>query len=243
MCLVPTIGKHFRACARAARRAHYGFIRCRGSITGHYPKFLRNAAVIGALLSPAIAQAGVMTIDFPQDVAPSTTVNNGNAVADGFRISPSSEYTLVTGGAGFGVIDQGIGWDSDGPLNQHYLGANAMNASLFVDDSGTPFSLLNVTFVAAILDDKFTMTSSKGGVFDVPKHLDGTFSASFSADPSLWTDISWLTFSYDDAGAPTAGLDQLVLSVDEPQTLALLGFGFLLLLGLQRMPVRARRSR
>lgn len=242
MCLVPTIGKHFRACARVARRAHQSFIGRRDSIKARCPKYLRNTALVGALFSPVIAQAGVMTIDFPQDVAPSATVNNGNGVADGFRISPSSEYTLVApGGDPPGLIAQGIGWDSDGLGNQHYLGsAHPPHASLFVDNGGTPFSLLDVTFIAAGLDDNFMMTSSKGGVFDVPAHLDGTLSMSF--DGSLWTGIDWLTFSYFDAGAPTAGLDQLVVAVDEPQTLAMVGFGFLLFLGLQRMPVRARRS-
>lgn len=214
----------------------------------HYPGIARSArlaALLGAILWPMAASAGVITINFPADVVPSTMTSGANATADGFRISPSSEYTLVpAGGAPPGIISQGIGWDSDGPANPNYLGGSKPSlASLFIDDGGTPFSLLGVTFIATLLDDNFTMTSSKGGVFDVPAHLGGTLSVSFGGDPPLWTDISWLTFSYFDAGAPTAGLEQLVVAVDEPQSLAMIAISLLLLLGLRRIPQRARRAR
>ena len=238
---VPASGKHFRERAEAA---HAAPTCCSSPRASGFISSISVAALSAAFLWPAVASAGIMTINFPTDVVPGSPSGNGNAVADGFAISPSSEYTLVNpGSAPPGFIAQGIGWDSDGPANPHYLGSKSALASLFVGDGGTPFSVISATLIAATLDDDFTMTSSKGGVLDIPAHLDGTFSASFAANPSLWTDISWVTFSYFDAGTPTAGLDQLVVSVDEPQTLAMVALSFLAFLGLRRRPVRVRRSR
>jgi hypothetical protein len=206
---------------------------------------IRLAAVVGVLLWPLTARAGIVTINFPDDVAPGTTTSNGNATADGFRISPSGEYTLVTSGGGPGIIAHGIGWDSDGPPNPAYLGPMKIStASLFVDDNGMPFSLMSARFVAAGFDANFEMVSSNGGTLDIPAGLVGAFDASFVPGLPEWTDITWLTFGYFDAGVPTAGLEQLVFAVDEPETFGALAIGLLLFSAmlLHRRRARIRRA-
>ncbi len=193
-----------------------------------------------ALIAPAAAQAGMITIDFPQDVAPGATISNSNTTADGFRISPSGEYELVNSGGG-GLIKSGLGWDSDGPGNPFYLGpANPADASLFVDAGGASFSLLSAVFVAQRFDDNFQVMSSKGGVLDIPDNLAGTFDAALSGPQ--WTDVTWLLFSYFDAGVPTAGIQQLAFAIDEPGMLAAFAFGLTLLV-LRRPRLRPRPSR
>ena len=230
-----------RAATRAAAQHHaQGGIGKRAGLFG----LIRFAAVAGVLLWPLAGRAGIVTVSFPDDVAPSTTTSNGNATADGFRISPSGEYELVASGGGPGIIAHGIGWDSDGPPNPSYLGPMKIStASLFVDDNGMPFSLISARFVAAGLDANFKMVSSNGGTLDIPAGLVGAFDASFVLGLPEWTDITWLTFGYFDAGAPTAGLEQLVLAVDEPQTLGAFVIGLLIFCAmLQRRQARIRRA-
>jgi hypothetical protein len=206
---------------------------------------IQLAALAGTLLVPMAASAGIVTLDFPTAVGAGGTTGHDNVVADGFRISPSAEYTLVASGGGGSIIDHGIGWDSDGPSNPHFLGSPKPDvAALFVDAGGANFNLLGATFIAQGFDDAFTVSSSKGGMFDVPVGLVGTFDASFASGPE-WTDISWLAFSYDDPGAPTAGLDQLVLAVDEPGTLAVFAIALVILCyaGRRRVVVWSRAPR
>jgi hypothetical protein len=229
----------FQAAARGASR--------NPAEAGKRPRLfglIRLAVVVGALLWPLAARAGIVTVNFPDDVAPGTTTSNGNATADGFRISPSGEYTLVGSGGGPETIAHGIGWDSDGPPNSAYLGPMKVStASLFFDDNGKPFSLLSARFVAAGLDDNFEMVSSKGGMLDIPRELVGTFDASFALGQPLWSDITWLTFGYFDAGVPTAGLERLILAVDEPQPLGAFAIGLLIFSALlQRRRTRIRRA-
>ena len=206
----------------------------------HFNQLIRRFALAATMIWPTLASAGIITVNFPQDVVPGTTTNTGNATADGFRISPSAEYTLVnSGGSAGGVIERGLGWDSDGPANPFYLGpAHPSDASLFVDAGGMGFSLLSAEFIAQHADDNFQMTSSKGGVLDVPANLVGTFDATLSG--AQWTDITWLLFSYFDAGPPTAGLEQLVFAVDEPETMAAFALGLVLLIVLRRPRLRTR---
>jgi hypothetical protein len=191
---------------------------------------IQLVALAGTLLVPMIARAGIMTVDFPTDVGPGGTISHGNGNADGLRISPSAEYALIAPGGMFGATGQGLGWDSDGPANPTYLGPTKIGtASLFIDDGGTPFSLLSATFIAQGDDDNFKMMSSKGGALDIPSNLIGTFDASFASGQPEWTDITWLTLGYFDAGEPTAGIERLVLAVDEPGTLAVFALGLVVL--------------
>lgn len=194
---------------------------------------LCSAMFAGALIWSSAASAGLVTIKFPQDIVPGTIVSHQNATAGGFRISPSSEYTLVQSGGG-GIISNGIGWDSDGPSNPSYLGPlKVSTASLFVDYGGTPFGLQSVEFVSSGFDDAFQMLSSKGGVFSVP-HMFGTLDVTSLAAQPFWTGIDWLIFGYFDAGAPTVGLEQLVLSVDEPESVTMFALGLVALVVILR---------
>lgn len=202
-------------------------------------KLTQLGVLVGTLLVPEMTRAGIVTLDFPDAIGPSGTTSQHNAVADGFRISPSAEYTLVSSGGG-SIIDHGIGWDSDGPANGLYLGTPQPDtASLYVDAAGAHFSLLSAIFTAQGFDEAFTVTSSRGGIFDVPLGLVGSDPESFAGGPK-WTDITWLTFSYDDPGAPTAGLERLVLAVDEPGTLALFMLSLVIVGGLRRASARGR---
>jgi hypothetical protein len=199
-----------------------------------------GAVVIGALLWSPAARAGLVTINFPQDVVPSTVFSGNNATAGGFRISPSSEYALIAAG-GPSIIPHGIGWDSGGPANPSYLGpVKVSTASLYVDHGGTPFSLQSIEFVSSGLDSAFQVLSSKGGIYLVP-HMFGAADVSFAGSPSLWTDIDWLIFGYFDAGVPSAGIDQLVVSVDEPETLTLFALGLAALAMVLRRPTPKHR--
>ena len=201
------------------------------------------AVAIGIVSSTPIANAGIVTINFPQDVVPSNTPYAGfqelnNATADGFRISPTGEYDLITSGfPGSPLPGPGIGWNSEPlpitmlgwttTLNPNYLGPiRVSNTSLYIDHSGDPFSLLGVSLLIGAADD-FEMVSSKGGVFDVPAGFFGTIDLSFSVPAPKWTDIQWLIFGFDDAGEPEFGINQLVLSVDEPFTLPLFAAGLI----------------
>jgi len=196
---------------------------------------LACAAVAAAgIVWSAAASAGVITINFPQDVTPGTLVSHGNASADGFQISPSAEYSLVApGSGGHGIITSGLGWDSQGPVNPGYLGPMKLStASLYVGYNGSPFSVMNLTFVSTGLDAAFEVMSSNGGVYKVP-HMTGTSDVSFSG--AGWTDIDWLIFGYFDAGVPTVGLQSMVIDpVDEPAAIALFAAGLLALFGLRR---------
>lgn len=211
---------------------------------------MRAVAIAGAVAWCSAASAGIITIDFPQDVALPPGANSfgsNNLTAGGFRISPSSEFALVNSAGCCGIIPTGLGWDSDGLPNPDYLGPMKVStASLFIDAAGAPFSLLGAGFISTGLDDNFVMISSKGGVFDVPRNLVGTMDVTFPTLQPLWTDIDWLIFGYFDAGLPTAGLTQLTFAIDEPGTLPLLMTGLLALIATQRRVrsgLRRRRGR
>ncbi len=192
---------------------------------------VRAAVVAGAIAWASTASANVISIDFPQDVVPGTMVNNGNGMAGGFVISPSAEYTLVApGGGGGSLIASGLGFDSDGPANPNFLGPYKLStASLYIGSTGSPFSLLSLSLISSGFDDLFEVVSSKGGVYNVPHQPGGgTIDIDFS-DPA-WTDIDWFLLGYFDAGVPTVGLTQMVVSsVAEPATLLLFGVGLLAL--------------
>ena len=199
-------------------------------------KLTRAATVVAAIAWSGTANANVISIDFPQDVTPSTLVNHGNGTADGFQLSPTAEYSLIApGSGGSGIIASGLGWDSEGPANPTYLGPTKLStASLYIGKSGTPFSLTSLTFVSSGFDDNFEVLSSNGGVYHVP-HMVGTSDVAFSG--TSWTDIDWLIFGYFDAGAPTVGLQSMVVStVDEPAALGLFALGLLALVGFRRSP-------
>lgn len=191
-------------------------------------------AMAGAVICASTAKADIIAVNFPTDVTPGTAVSDQNAMADGFRISPSAEYSLVQSG-GPGIISSGLGWDSDGAANTSYLGPlKVSTASLYVDHGGAAFTLTSAVFVSSGLDDNFEVMSSKGGVYDIPQ-MAGDLSVDFTG--ALWTNIDWLVFGYFDAGVPAAGLQQLVFSVEEPATLAVFGLGLLTLLVIRRRQV------
>jgi hypothetical protein len=211
------------------------------SLLNQISGLLIASIAIGVMVSTPIANAGIVTINFPDDVVASNTPYVGfqdlnNATADGFRISPTGEYDLIQ--ASFDRLPgAGIGWNSEPSpitmlgwtttLNPNYLGPiRVSSTSLYIDHSGDPFTLMSVNFLLGGGDD-FEMVSSKGGVFDVPSNIEGTLDLSISPGDPQWTDIQWLVFGFFDSGEPTVGISQLVASVDEPVTLPLFAVGLI----------------
>ena len=171
-----------------------------------------------ALLSISDASAEVLTLNFPDDLSPppNACCNNSNAIAQGFRISPSVHYGTVIGPSAQQL--PGIGWDSAGYANPDYLGASTGlgfggKAALYVDHQRTKFSFLEGDFSISSNFETLEAVSSNGGLFVFPGT--GSRFTQFSFSGPQWTDIKWLVFAYVsfDPGFPIDGFDQLVVQV------------------------------
>jgi len=99
--------------------------------------------------------AGIVTINFPTDLASPCTIDCLNTTADGFRISPSDHYDAVVVGVASPCPPAttcpvpGIGWDFSHTPNPDYLGPPLgpppiFFAALYIDHNGLPFSLLSL---------------------------------------------------------------------------------------------------
>jgi hypothetical protein len=186
-------------------------------------------AAAGLLLWASTAGASIMTLDFPTDLQGTT---GKNAIADGFRISPTCHFDTSVAGS------PGIAWDRSGCLapgsgNQQYLGPTVplpVGSGLYIDDASHAFSLVSLDHIGF----SFFAESSKGGIVQVgPSGQPSVFDFSGAA----WQDIQWVLFYYNDPGAPFAGFDQMIVAVPEPQTLGIFAAGLALLLsvaGLRR---------
>jgi len=188
----------------------------------------RYAGFVSALIAAFVtmwyspATAGVLTINFPTDLADPGFEVKHNTTAQGFRISPSCHYD-----SGLSNGLSGIGWDRAGcpPFNLEYLGHPGTLPGLSIDDNGSPFTLLSVDS----LGESLLVQSSKGGVATVPANFPITPAVHFEFAGPAWQDIQWVVFFYGDAGAPSGGFNQLVVIVPTPSTLGLFGLGALIL--------------
>ena len=180
-------------------------------------------SVVGLLnMSSGYVYAGVITINFPTDLADPRHLTFHNTTAKGFRISPGCHYDISV------AVDTttlpGIGWDRSGcpPNNPESLGGE-----LYVDDNGSPFTLLSVNS----LGESLMVQSSKGGVATVPINFPITPGVHFDFIGPAWQDIQWVKFFYGQGGAPSGGFNQLVVlvPVPAPSTFGLLGLGVLIL--------------
>ncbi|HYM04619.1 MAG TPA: hypothetical protein VET85_16830 [Stellaceae bacterium] len=199
-------------------------------------------AIAGVILWPAIATAGLITINLPADIVGASPGGNfHNATADGFRISPSCHFDEIV----LSLATPGIGWDRSGCLgpgtgNPDYLGPPVpiVGSGLYVDDNGTPFDLLSIERIG----QPFFAESSTGATETISAA--SPLPSEFDFTGSGWSGISWVLFFYDDPGAPAAGFDQMVVDVAEPPAIAVFGVGLLLLgCALGRPLRRLRRLR
>jgi hypothetical protein len=83
--------------------------------------------------SSCVNAGGIVTINFPGDLASSCGAGCRNATAGGFRISPETHYdTVVTFACTIDGCPRGIGWDRDGDRNPDYLGSSSSSRLLSV---------------------------------------------------------------------------------------------------------------
>src|SRR5215470_827333 len=134
-------------------------------------RFVSIVTVALVLLWSSYVGAGVLTIDFPADLAnyPACRTICRNTTADGFRISPSAHYDTVV----FTPLGEppqfnvpGIGWDGTFGPNPDYLGppVHIAQQALYVDLDGLPFSLLSLES----LGEPFDAESSNNVIVHVP---------------------------------------------------------------------------
>src|SRR5215467_10552211 len=98
------------------------------------------------------ASAGIVTINFPADLASPCTFVCLNTTADGFRISPQHHYDTVVLTSIIPTSLPGIGWDASGGANPDYLGSSVpvappvfpFHSGLYIDHDGLPFGLLSL---------------------------------------------------------------------------------------------------
>ena len=84
-----------------------------------FPLAITTAIVI---MWSSYVSAGIVTINFPTDLASPCTLACLDTTADGFRISPEHHYDTVVVHPPNGL--PGIGWDADGGVNPGYLGSS-----------------------------------------------------------------------------------------------------------------------
>jgi len=197
---------------------------------------LRVSALATAVVTmwSGYVYAGVLTINFPDDLADKGSLINQNSTAAGFRISPRFHFDdSVNTNSSF--IVPGIGWDESSSSNPQYLGPSTIagcpisvvcTPGLYVDDNGSPFSVLSLE---ALGSEDYVAQSSKGGAVFIPTrtvlnppplHVDFT-------GPE-WRDIQWVVFS-GGGSLPFRGFNQLAVFVPAPATFVLLGLGVLIL--------------
>jgi hypothetical protein len=179
------------------------------------------------------ATAGIVTINFPADLADQTCLQFciQNNTADGFRISPEFHYDTFLFVSNVAV--RGIAVDNLGSFNPGYLGASDpifpgipsfYRTGFYIDHDGLPFGLLSLES----LGEESFAESSKGGIVLIPH---GFLSQPVHVDfvGPEWRDIQWVTFFNMNPGAPSGGYTQLVTFVPGPPALGLLGLGVLTL--------------
>ena len=185
------------------------------------------AAIFSALLGTSAVHAAVVTIDF-EDQALGSIIPS-NLQIGRFRLSPNCHYDLLPPSTGpeWNHPSQWIGFDGQGcgdpaTTNQNYLGTTALGPSLWIDYSGTPFTLLGLDPVDGRAE--WGLTSSNGGNF-----INSGTSNRIDFTGSEWTNIAWLLFTdLAQAGAPQ-GFDNITFRVPEPATALLVvgGLAFL----------------
>ena len=84
--------------------------------------FLPAITTAIVIMWAAYVSAGIVTINFPTDLASPCTLACLDTTADGFRISPEHHYDTVVVHPPNGL--PGIGWDADGGVNPGYLGSS-----------------------------------------------------------------------------------------------------------------------
>jgi hypothetical protein len=192
----------------------------------------KRIAVAGVITTAFIitwvsyASAGLLTINFPTDLADKQSLFRHNSTADGFRVSPNFHYDIEVIGRG-GIVP-GIGWDGDSLPNPDYLGPPT-SIGIYIDENGSSFGLVSIESIGS---SPFLARSSKGGMATIPGEPDTPpFPVHFDFIGPEWQDIQWVVFSlFADNGAPTRGFDQLVVFVTPgPSSLGLLGLGTLIL--------------
>jgi hypothetical protein len=162
-----------------------------------------------------------VTLDFNSD--PTQCCVHGNYVRGGFRLSPINHYDIVPSG---GYLNSTyLGWDFTSNDNPDFLGPPGFGSRLYLDYSGTPFTLQSL-FPVGVAPNQFVkigllVQSSKGGSAVLEDPLLTAF-----VGPE-WTAIDWLLITRSvDSGTPDMGIDQLTFAVpaavSEPATLYLL---------------------
>jgi len=159
----------------------------------------------------------------------------GNSIFEGvWRLSPSNHTdSFVDVSYDIGLVQvAGIGWDGTPTINPDYLGPPTAFSAVYVDHFGFQFSLVSADIILGA-DKSMMITSSKGGSLLVPAHppyhlfpIDDAHENITFSGPE-WTDVDWILFSYagPDSGVPEIGFDQIVGSIPEPASLAILGLG------------------
>jgi hypothetical protein len=200
------------------------------SIWSNTSNVLRRGAAtalsIGLGLAVAAgAQAAVVTAEFEGAAG---ELIFANYFEDGLRFSPNSHHDGLTGPTG-----QWLGWDTFAQpnlppfiigSNADWLGPAALSPNtnggvsvppwMYIDAGGALFSLQSVDVMAYQLE----FTSSRGGSFLTSGMEPYPQSLTFVGDE--WTNVQWLLVRAISPGLP-AGIDNLVVDVAEPGTLAL----------------------
>ena len=187
------------------------------------------------------ASAGIVTINFPADLASPCTFVCLNTTADGFRISPQHHYDTIVLTSTIPTSLPGIGWDASGGVNPDYLGpVMPFHSGLYIDHNGLPFGLLSLESLASIIGGSSVIAeSSKGATAVIPPTPTPPLHVDFVGEG--WSDIQWVTFFNEAPGAPITGFAQLVTFVPGPPTLGLFGLG-VLILGWRSCFSKRRRS-
>lgn len=212
-------------------------------------RLIASCMSIAVLLGSATAAP--LTIDF--DELALGGESNRNFESGGFRFSPDCHVDIVANR--LAMTSTGIGWDSSGCgtlNNADYLGAGTgiTGGVLYIDNAGSPFSLLSIREMAY---DSYpratagTFYSSKGGVLSLNTPAGVTYGSlwDYNFVGDAWTNVDWIVAT-NGGGGPQFFLDSITFdtgTVPEPNALLLvLMAGGLLVMARRRAPASLRAA-